>query len=101
MLKKTPASIRNPILGLLMLCLGLTGCGQKPTTITPHKVAFPSSDEMASLWEPYKLPGLPKTYGEYLIDSYMLRATADAYEDRLNELRQVFDSLKCVPASGN
>ena len=84
---------------LFLIPLLLVGCSPKTPLLVPHEVALPDTSILDDVLSPIPLRGLPKTYGEYLIDSYYMRAVTHEYEVRLDELRQLFDSLKCIPDS--
>lgn len=89
--------IRAFTLGLTLLLL--MGCFPKKPLLVPHEVSLPPASLLDEYLTPVPLRAAPATYGEYLIDSYYMRAVTHEYEVRLDELRQLFDSLKCVPVS--
>lgn len=82
---------------MLLLLMLLSGCGPKHILVPHEVVGNPAAVD--SLWQPLILIDPPVTYGDYIKDSYYMRAVAEAYEERLNEIRQAYHSLKCTPVS--
>ena len=66
--------------------------------IVPHEVAG-NPAHIPELWQPLVLIDRPVSFGDYIKDSYYMRAVAEAYEERLYELQQAYTTLKCVPVS--
>lgn len=96
MLKKTRVITLFLTLAPLML---LAGCH---TISEPAPIEWVVANNVGNndkVWAAITLPAAPVTYGEYVVDSYYMRAIVAEYERRLYEIREAVRASQCVPSS--